>query len=89
MMPCNFRVWTPSWTGWPTGTSPRSDVIVNLDIMPRHRVHITMPACPNQNGKNSPYFHVLCSCVCWWLGRFFFFFAVFFKGTVITSFCLA
>ena len=33
MMPCDFRVWTPSWTGRPTGTSPRSDVIVNLSCL--------------------------------------------------------
>ena len=33
VMPCDFRVWTPSWTGWPTGTSPRSDVIVNLPCL--------------------------------------------------------
>ncbi|XP_068745257.1 uncharacterized protein [Montipora capricornis] len=65
------RVWTPSWTGWTTGTSPRSDVIVNLYVMPRHRVRNAMPTCPNQSGKISPYFHVLCSCARWLLGPFF------------------
>ena len=33
VMPCNFRVLTPLGTDWPTGTSPRFDVIVNLSCL--------------------------------------------------------
>ena len=33
VMPYDFRVWTLSWTSWPTGTSSRSDVIVSLSCL--------------------------------------------------------
>ena len=59
VMLCDFRVWTPSWIGWPTGTSPRSEVIVNLSCF-----DIGMLKYPHISGD------VLCSCSCWLLGLF-------------------
>ena len=52
VMPCDFKVWTPSWTGWRTGTH-------HLDLM---RLRICHASTSGSYLKNSPYlFHMRCS----------------------------
>ena len=83
LMPYDFRVWTPSWPGWPTVTSPRSDLIVNLSCLGIGFVsqcrHAQMKVVKGPH--ISTYFAA--SCACWLLGCFLRCFIIFFFSKVI------